>query len=96
MPISKQPPLSLNEILHRQGDLSLPSDHPKRVLIDRILELEVRLSYFDRIKDTLPAPYKESLPLFQGEAPLPNFEFDNKGSLLTILLRVALYYRLSD
>ncbi|SNX87969.1 related to 80 kDa nuclear cap binding protein [Melanopsichium pennsylvanicum] len=35
-------------------DTSLPSNHPKIVFMKRIVELEIRLAYFDRIKETLP------------------------------------------
>ncbi|CAH7685100.1 MIF4G like-domain-containing protein [Phakopsora pachyrhizi] len=55
----------------------LPSKHPKRVFAARVLELEIRLSYFDRIKGTVPSDFIESGVIPQ-EAPGPSFEFENK------------------
>jgi nuclear cap-binding protein subunit 1 len=62
-----------------EGDLSLPAAHPKRAFIDRLLELEVRLSYFDRIKGTLPDAYKSG-GFMAGEAPAPHFTYDDAGA----------------
>ena len=62
----------------RQKDLDLPKTHPKRVLIDRTLELEVRLSYFDRVRDTLPDAYKEA-GIMNGEAPTYSFTYAAEG-----------------
>ncbi|EGG06417.1 uncharacterized protein MELLADRAFT_77832 [Melampsora larici-populina 98AG31] len=57
----------------------LEVDHPKRVLVSRILELELRLSYYDRIVGTVPASYVES-GVMAGKAPGPVFVFEDKAS----------------
>ncbi|EST06805.1 MIF4G-like, type 2 [Kalmanozyma brasiliensis GHG001] len=36
-------------------DTSLPATHPKVVFMRRIVELEIRLAYFERVQQTLPA-----------------------------------------
>jgi nuclear cap-binding protein subunit 1 len=59
--------------------VTLPSDHPKRVFIARVLELEVRVSYYDRVKKTLPDAYLDAPGLFPTEAPGPSFAFDEEG-----------------
>lgn len=38
----------------RQVDLDLPRSHPKRAFMYRVIELEVRLAYLDRIEQSLP------------------------------------------
>lgn len=64
----------------RQGDLSLPAAHPKKVFIARVLDLEVRLSYHERIKSTLPTEYIEaSNGVFQEIGPEPNFTYEVEG-----------------
>ncbi|KAH9814154.1 MIF4G like-domain-containing protein [Melampsora americana] len=55
----------------------LEVDHPKRVLVSRILELEIRLSYYDRIVGTVPASYVES-GVMAKKAPGPVFVFEDK------------------
>lgn len=52
-------------------DTSLPESHPKIVFMKRIVELEIRLAYYDRIKQTLPEeiqavamPREEPSPVF--------------------------------
>lgn len=37
----------------------MPAEHPKRVFINHLIELEIRLSYFERIKKSLPDPFQE-------------------------------------
>ncbi|GAA98165.1 hypothetical protein E5Q_04848 [Mixia osmundae IAM 14324] len=58
-----------------QNDLLLPDSHPKRVLIDQLISLEVRLSYFDRIKLSLPEAYHAVGVMAEG-APGSNFEYE--------------------
>ncbi|KAG8950908.1 hypothetical protein FRC04_006972 [Tulasnella sp. 424] len=59
-------------------DLDLPRCHPRRRFIQRAIELEIRASYFDRIKETLPVEYHDpqayALP---EEAPGPDYEYDD-------------------
>lgn len=53
-------------------------DHPKRVLVARVLELEIRLSYYDRIHGTVPPSYAES-GVMSTQAPGPVFDYEDKG-----------------
>ncbi|OCH85443.1 cap binding protein 80-PB [Obba rivulosa] len=59
-------------------DLSLSPKHPKRVFMQHAVELEIRLSYYDRILRVLPeemqAPEAGVMP---EEAPGPDFEYDD-------------------
>ncbi|KAK7051321.1 Nuclear cap-binding protein subunit 1 [Paramarasmius palmivorus] len=59
-------------------DLALCDKHPKRNFIRRALELEIRLSYYDRIVKSIPQemhpPEARCLP---AQAPGPNFEYDD-------------------
>ncbi|KAG0150049.1 hypothetical protein CROQUDRAFT_652715 [Cronartium quercuum f. sp. fusiforme G11] len=52
-------------------------DHPKRVLVARILELEIRLSYFDRIAGTVPESYTTS-GVMPSQAPAPIYTYEFK------------------
>lgn len=52
-------------------DTTLPAAHPKIVFMKRVVELEIRLAYFDRVKQTLPdeiqavtMPSEEPAPVF--------------------------------
>ena len=60
----------------READLVLPLSHPKRAFIARTLELEVRLCYFDRVKGTLPEPYKAPEVIGPDGGPAPSFSYD--------------------
>lgn len=51
------------------------------MLIRRVLELEIRLSYFDRIKLTLPESYLSGAAgVYPQEAPSPDFTYEADGS----------------
>ncbi|KAI5122169.1 hypothetical protein M0805_007067 [Coniferiporia weirii] len=59
-------------------DLSLTSHHPKRNFIRRAIEIEIRLSYFDRIHKTLPEPYQAAdAGALPDQAPGPEFDYDD-------------------
>lgn len=51
-------------------DLSLPPLHPRLVCIKETIEKEMRLSYYQRVRATLPEEY---LVLLSEEAPVANF-----------------------
>ncbi|KAJ7067892.1 MIF4G like-domain-containing protein [Mycena amicta] len=59
-------------------DLSLTVHHPKRAFMRRAIELEMRLSYHDRILKTLPtemqAPESQTI---SEHAPGPRFDYDD-------------------
>ncbi|TIB97269.1 hypothetical protein E3Q18_02684 [Wallemia mellicola] len=57
-------------------DLDLPESHPKKTFIKRIIELEIRLSYFDRIAQSLPEAILNKPELIT--APSPNFIYANE------------------
>ncbi|KAE8211404.1 hypothetical protein CF327_g4840 [Tilletia walkeri] len=61
-------------------DLDIPPNHPRRALIRRVLELELRLSYYDRIMDTLPAEMQEGI--FPDEEPSPAFTYEPQSHAL--------------
>nr|ASF90199.1 hypothetical protein SPAR04796 [Bartheletia paradoxa] len=58
-----------------EPDTTLPLTHPKRAFHKRTLALEVRLSYYDRIKGTVPESMIEFV--MPSQAPAPNPEFDD-------------------
>ncbi|KAI9511289.1 MIF4G like-domain-containing protein [Russula earlei] len=59
-------------------DLALPMQHPKRVFVHRALELEVRLSYYDRVLKTLPEPFQDpSAGAMPDQAPGPTYEYED-------------------
>lgn len=75
-----------------QVDLDLPRSHPKRQFMYRIIELEVRLAYLDRIEQTLPEKMMDEkatgaaalqdtdpvLPLAEGTPEMESFEIISK------------------
>ncbi|KZS92618.1 hypothetical protein SISNIDRAFT_412320 [Sistotremastrum niveocremeum HHB9708] len=57
-------------------DLSLTFQHPKRAFIRRVLDLEIRLAYFDRIMRTLPEPFQSpSAGAMPEQAPGPEYDY---------------------
>ncbi|KAA1070421.1 hypothetical protein PGT21_011973 [Puccinia graminis f. sp. tritici] len=54
----------------------LPVAHPKRVFVSRVIELEIRLSYYDRIKETVPSAFLDA-ELMPSDAPGPAFEYED-------------------
>ncbi len=65
-------------LLDRVPDLALPAQHPKRIFAHRALELEVRLSYYDRVLKTLPEPFQEpSAGTMPDQAPGPTYEYED-------------------
>lgn len=67
-----------DEVIYRIPDLSLSPYHPRRKFIRRAVELEIRASYYDRIKETLPGDFHtpESLAVPQ-EGPGPAYEYED-------------------
>ncbi|KAK0546340.1 Nuclear cap-binding protein subunit 1 [Tilletia horrida] len=63
-------------------DLDVPAAHPRKALLRRILELELRLSYYDRIKDTLPQEMRETI--FPLEEPGATFSYESPNNPLHI------------
>ncbi|ESK93122.1 cap binding protein 80-pb [Moniliophthora roreri MCA 2997] len=59
-------------------DLALCDKHPKRNFIRRALELEIRLSYYDRIAKSIPQEMHPAEAFcLPSQAPGPDFEYDD-------------------
>lgn len=55
--------------------MELPAVHPKMAFISGALDKEIRLSFAQRIKGTLPEPYHALIP--EGkEKDTPDFKYD--------------------
>jgi len=61
-------------------DVELPSLDPKKAFIQGALDKEIRLSFAQRIKGTLPAPYQQ-LITEEKEKDIPDFKYNNEGKL---------------
>lgn len=60
----------------RVDDVKLPLVHPKKAFMVGALEKEIRLSFAQRIRGTLPEPYQ---PLISEgkEKDVPEFKYNN-------------------
>ncbi|SCV70543.1 BQ2448_3305 [Microbotryum intermedium] len=56
-------------------DMEIDAQHPKRIFVQRVIELEVRLSYYERIKDTIPDSMLETGVVAEA-APGPNYQYE--------------------
>lgn len=59
-------------------DVELPSLDPKKAFIEGALDKEIRLSFAQRIKGTLPAPY-QALITEEKEKDTPDFKYNLPG-----------------
>ncbi|GAA6063502.1 hypothetical protein JCM10212_004764 [Sporobolomyces blumeae] len=57
-------------------DMEVSDKHPKRVFVKRVIELEVRLSYYDRIKGTIPEAMLETA-VMADDAPGPEYAYED-------------------
>ncbi|KAK4152627.1 MIF4G like-domain-containing protein [Chaetomidium leptoderma] len=57
-------------------DVYLSDAHPRKAFIAGALDKEIRLSFAQRIKNTLPEPYKELISA-EMEKDMPDFKFAN-------------------
>ena len=62
----------------RVDDVALPDIHPKKAFIIGALDKEIRLSFAQRIKGTLPEPY-QALISATREQDTPDLKFDVEG-----------------
>ncbi|TPX38878.1 hypothetical protein SeLEV6574_g07548, partial [Synchytrium endobioticum] len=67
-------PASLNP--HRDSVLVKDETSAQMLFVREVLERCVRLAYYDRIKATLPASYKNVSTVFWESAPRPNFKYE--------------------
>jgi nuclear cap-binding protein subunit 1 len=58
--------------------VGLPDIHPKKAFIIGALDKEIRLSFAQRIRGTLPEPYQALIPAAK-EKDTPDFKFDPEG-----------------
>jgi nuclear cap-binding protein subunit 1 len=59
-------------------DVELPGTDPKKAFIEGALDKEIRLSFAQRIKGTLPAPYQQLIT--EGkEKDTPDFKYNDDG-----------------
>ncbi len=69
-------------------DVELPSLDPKKAFIQGALDKEIRLSFAQRIKGTLPAPYQQ-LITEEKEKDTPDFKYNNPGKPPLICLTIS-------
>jgi hypothetical protein len=73
------------------SDLELPRLHPKIAFMRRVVELEIRLSYHDRIKGTLPEAMQDPTAGILAEDPeAPYYPFEDPGEWRVRARRLAL------
>lgn len=79
--------------LSRVGDIDLPNLHPKKSFMSAALDKEIRLSFAQRIKGTLPEPHQALIPEAK-EKDTPEFKyadektpFASQGSQIAQLIR---------
>jgi len=66
-------------------DVELPASDPKKAFIEGALDKEIRLSFAQRIKGTLPAPYQQ-LITDEKEKDTPDFKYNNESKFPHSLL----------
>jgi hypothetical protein len=74
----------ISKLMNRIPDLELPSAHPRRAFIRKVVDSEVRLAYHDRILQTLPEPMQAKEAEVIGEDPQPNWPYERAGLSLPI------------
>ncbi|WFD43909.1 Nuclear cap-binding protein subunit 1 [Malassezia psittaci] len=60
-----------------EEDLQLPWPHARRAFMRRLVELEVRLAYYDRIKETVPDEMQNAI--LTPEEPAPIFTYASEA-----------------
>ena len=67
------------------GDVVFPPMHPKKAFMIGALDKEIRLSFAQRIRGTLPEPYQPLIPAAK-EKDTPDFKYDADGTVTFTLL----------
>ncbi|ORY91755.1 MIF4G like-domain-containing protein [Leucosporidium creatinivorum] len=57
-------------------DMDVSAKHPKRVFVKRTMELEIRLSYYDRVKGTIPVVMLDT-GVIPDDAPGAEYAYEN-------------------
>lgn len=66
-------------------DLELPASHPRRAFMRRVVELEIRLAYHDRILQTLPDPMlPPEAGVISEDAPDEVWVYEDKDNALHV------------
>ena len=73
------------KLINRIPDLALPSAHPRRAFIRKVVDSEVRLAYHDRILQTLPEPMQAKEAEVIGGDPQPNWPYERAGESQLII-----------
>lgn len=65
----------------RVPDMELPLTHPKRAFMHRLIEMEIRLAYHDRIMESLPPAMQlvEDMYAPALQPPDPLFPYESEG-----------------
>jgi nuclear cap-binding protein subunit 1 len=61
----------------RIPDLQLPMTHPKRAFMHRLVELEIRLAYQERVLETLPEEMQDERDAPALQMPDPVFVYED-------------------
>lgn len=69
-------------------DVDLPSLDPKKAFIEGALDKEIRLSFAQRIKGTLPLPYQQLISE-EKEKDTPDFKYNSDGRSVYSLSRIT-------
>jgi hypothetical protein len=59
--------------------MDLPASHPKKAFIRRIIELETRLAYHERILDSLPEAMTQEASGVMPVSPEPVWQYESEG-----------------
>lgn len=59
--------------------MDVSAKHPKRVFVKRTIELEIRLSYYDRVKGTIPEVLLDT-GVCPDDAPGAEYAYENSGT----------------
>jgi nuclear cap-binding protein subunit 1 len=70
----------------------LPVSHPKWVFVSRVIKLEIRLSYYDRIKETVPSAFLDA-GLMPSDAPGLIFEYEDSGETRSMIITTKIRKR---
>lgn len=76
-------------------DVSLSNLEPKKAFIQGALDKEIRLSFAQRIKGTLPAPYQE-LITEEKEKDTPDFKYNDESKFLFLSKKEVRHLTLSQ
>lgn len=66
--------------MNRAPDMNVSTKHPKRVFVKRTVELEIRLSYYDRVKNMMP-PVLLDTGVVAEDAPSASYAYESEGEL---------------